>query len=89
MSPNKHQCELKTRGNTEERKKKRKKKWVGGGVSLSQEWLYNMELLECVQKREFGQQLRRPHLIPVVSRDQLCVTKQHNQSVDIAFIDML
>lgn len=66
-----------------------------GGFSFSQQWLYNMELLECVQKRDtpthhhqFRQQLRHPpsntHAVPW---DQLCVTQQHNQSVVIAFID--
>lgn len=67
----------------------KKEKKTSGGVSLSQQRLYNMELLECVQTREFGQQLRHPHLTHVVSRDQLCVTLQHNQSVDITFIDSL
>lgn len=53
-----------------------------------------MELLECVQKRhrlQFWQQLSPSTLPPAnkhkVSRDQLCVTQQHNQSVDIPSID--
>lgn len=56
---------------------------------MSQQWLSNMEVLERVQTREFGQQLRHPQLTHMVSRDQLCVTQQHNQSVDITFIDSL
>lgn len=39
-----------------------KTKVVSGGVTSSPRWLYNMGLLEGVQKREFWQQLRHPHL---------------------------